>query len=76
MIFHIGDYVEKVRKNYRFSGTIVAEFLNMSTGKMHYVVETDEGVLHISVGKKLKMKDQEALNSSIFESLFMFIFFV
>lgn len=44
--FHVGDPVHKKGGDYYFDGTIVAVFLKLS-GKVRYVAENFDGVLHI-----------------------------
>ena len=43
---NVGDRVMKVRGDYRFDGVVRAGFYKQS-GAVRYVVENDDGVLHI-----------------------------
>ena len=56
MKFHIGDCVKKVGGDYKFSGTVVANFQKLS-GVVRYVVENDDGVLHVYSSKNLKIQE-------------------
>jgi hypothetical protein len=49
--FEIGDIVRKV-KGYRFVGTVVSSFVKRD-GQRRYVVENDDGLLHIFNGSQL-----------------------
>ena len=53
--FQVGDYVTKVVGDYYFQGFVVAAFMKRS-GKLRYVVENDDCILHIFSGKQLELK--------------------
>lgn len=53
--FAVSDRVEKVGGDYLFDGTIVAAFVKIS-GKRRYVVENQQGILHIFSGLQLRKK--------------------
>ena len=46
MKFKLGDAVEKVTGDYRFRGQVRAAFTK-TNGQLRYVVENDDGILHI-----------------------------
>lgn len=48
----VGDRVEKVSGDYEFVGFIVAKF-NKRNGLIRFVVENDQGILHIFSEKNL-----------------------
>ena len=48
----IGDKVKKITGDYKFEGTIVAEFAKID-GKIRYVAENSDGILHIYSAKNL-----------------------
>jgi hypothetical protein len=52
MNLEIGDRVEKIGTFYIFQGIIVSVFNNLS-GEKKFVVEDDQGVLHIYSAKNL-----------------------
>ena len=52
--FH-GQFVRKVGGDYTFTGTVVAKFKKI-LGQVRYVVENDQGILHIFSGKNLALK--------------------
>ena len=49
---HIGDTVEKTTGDYVFKGIIVAKFYKLS-GAERFVVENQDGILHIFSRKNL-----------------------
>jgi len=51
--FNEGDLVVKVKGDYQFRGVVVAAFRKRS-GAPRYVVENDEGILHILNGGQLE----------------------
>lgn len=54
--FAIGDRVEKVTGEYKFPGEVVAVFTKRNRQLIRYVVENDDGILHIfSSGNLLKV---------------------
>ena len=44
--FKVGDRVCKISGDYRFAGVVVAAFHKIS-GRARYVVENDDGLLHV-----------------------------
>jgi hypothetical protein len=52
----IGDKVSKVTGDYNFEGVVVAVFQKLS-GATRYVVENQDGILHIFSEKNLKPMD-------------------
>lgn len=50
----IGDKVTKVTGDYKFQGVIVAKFTKLD-GKVRYVVENVDGILHIFSEKNLAL---------------------
>ena len=55
MKFKVGDKVEKTGGDYYFYGTVMAAFTKES-GAERYVVENDEGILHIFSEKNLEFQ--------------------
>lgn len=53
--FSIGDYVHKTKGDYYFKGVVVAVFEKKS-GRVRYVVENPDGILHIYKGANLEIK--------------------
>ncbi len=53
MPFVVHDHVKKDDGDYTFHGVVVAVFHKLS-GAVRYVVENDDGVLHIFSEKNLK----------------------
>jgi len=53
----IGSRVEKVTGDYRFHGVVVARFQKLD-GKVRFVVENEDGILHIFSEKNLKVRDE------------------
>ncbi len=51
--FPVGSKVEKIGGDYTFTGVVVSRFSKLS-GKIRYVVENQEGILHIYSAKNLK----------------------
>ena len=51
-----GTKVAKVTGDYKFSGTIVAKFAKLD-GKVRYVVENQDGILHIFSENNLREKE-------------------
>lgn len=45
-VFHEGEWVEKISGDYTFTGIVVARFRKRS-GSPRYVVENEDGVIHI-----------------------------
>lgn len=54
--FKIGDFVEKYTGDYQLTGHVVAVFSTRS-GKVRYVVEHFEGLLHIYSAANLRSAD-------------------
>jgi hypothetical protein len=54
-MYKVGDKVKKVTGDYKFEGTVVAAFEKLS-GKPRYVVENEDGILHIFSDKNLKLQ--------------------
>lgn len=52
LLFGSGDEVVKVGGDYTFRGKVVARFFKLS-GKARYVVENQDGILHIFSEKQL-----------------------
>jgi hypothetical protein len=52
-VFRIDDRVVKDGGDYRFEGVVVSTFRKRS-GRKRYVVENDDGILHIFQGSNLK----------------------
>jgi hypothetical protein len=52
----IGDKVEKVTGDYKFKGTVVSKFQKLS-GVVRFVVENEDGILHIFSQTNLKKQD-------------------
>lgn len=52
--FDDGQRVIKEGEDSRFEGIVVASFLKRNGKTVRYVVENDDGVLHIASGKQLK----------------------
>jgi transcription elongation factor len=50
-----GDKVKKVTGDYKFSGTVVSVFQKLS-GQTRYVVENNDGILHIFSAANLRIK--------------------
>lgn len=57
MKFGIGDKVRKVSGDYTFKGVVVAAFQKLS-GSHRFVVENQEGILHIFSDKNLERVDE------------------
>jgi hypothetical protein len=57
--FQLNDRVLKVGEDSTFEGNIVSVFTKRS-GKIRYVVENDDGVLHIASLKQLKFISPQA----------------
>jgi hypothetical protein len=53
-LFAIGQWVVKQGEDSRFEGEIVACFVKRNRKTVRYVVENDEGVLHIASEKQLQ----------------------
>lgn len=53
MMFKVGDLVSKTVGDYRFVGVVVAAFYKRDGKSGRYVVENDDGVLHIFSGAQL-----------------------
>lgn len=51
----VNDYVEKVGGDYTFRGFVVAMFNKRRSGAVRYVVENDDGVLHIFSEAQLRV---------------------
>lgn len=58
---------EKDGGDYIFRGLIVATFRKRS-GQWRYVVENDDGILHIFSGKQLTVTEPETRNDALIES--------
>lgn len=57
-LFEVGDQVEKVVGDYQFRGVGVAAFAKLG-GQVRYVVENQDGILHIFSSKQLSKKGQD-----------------
>lgn len=53
----IGMRVRKVTGDYRFDGVVVAVFHKRNGTDFRYVVENDDGILHIFSRKNLEVAD-------------------
>jgi hypothetical protein len=51
---NVGDRVLKTGEDSTFEGVVVCEFVKRNGKTIRYVVENDDGVLHISSEKHLK----------------------
>ena len=58
-MLRLGDRVTKITGDYRFTGVVVAVFAKLS-GATRYVVENEDGVLHIFSEKNLKLLEAKA----------------
>ena len=56
--FKVGDRVIKRGEDSRFEGEIVCCFVKRNMQTIRYVVEDDNGVLHISSEKMLYLKEK------------------
>jgi hypothetical protein len=56
MKFLVGQRVLKQGEDSRFEGEIVACFVKRNLKTMRYVVENDDGVLHIASERQLTLK--------------------
>jgi hypothetical protein len=54
MTFSVGQKVEKRGEDSHFVGIIVAKFLKRNQKTVRYVVENDDGILHITSERQLK----------------------
>ena len=54
MKFLVGQRVVKQGDDSRFAGEVVAVFLKRDLKTMRYVVESDDGVLHIASERQLR----------------------
>ena len=52
--YKVGDHVLKVGEDSKFEGAVVAVFTKRNGKTVRYVVENDDGVLHIASAKQLK----------------------
>jgi hypothetical protein len=52
--FKLGDHVMKIGEDSRFEGHVVAVFYKCDGKTLRYVVENEDGVLHIANPKQLK----------------------
>jgi hypothetical protein len=59
-LYGLGDEVVKVGGDYAFRGRVVAAFHKLS-GKARYVVENQDGILHIFSEKQLAFAGLEGL---------------
>lgn len=64
-IFEVGTKVSKTSGDYTFHGEVVAAFKKRS-GQIRYVVENEDGILHIFSGKQLTINAQV---KSVFDDL-------
>ena len=53
----VGQRVVKTGEDSRFEGEVVACFLKRNRKTVRYVVENDEGVLHIASERQLALKE-------------------
>jgi putative ribosome biogenesis GTPase RsgA len=52
--YTVGDHVMKTGEDSTFEGYVVSAFLKLNNKTVRYVVENNDGVLHIASGKQLK----------------------
>lgn len=52
--FKINDHVLKIGEDSKFEGYVVASFVKRNGKTVRYVVENEDGVLHIASGKQLR----------------------
>jgi hypothetical protein len=57
IIYEVGTKVAKTGGDYTFHGEVVAVFSKRS-GQVRYVIENDEGILHIFSGKQLSINSK------------------
>lgn len=62
--FNIGDRVYKITGDYSFSGIIISKFRKVS-GKVRYVVENSDGILHIFSASNLLFSSSYYDNSNM-----------
>ncbi len=55
MKFIVGQRVVKEGEDSRFEGTVVAAFVKRNMQTLRYVVENDDGVLHIASERQLRL---------------------
>jgi hypothetical protein len=55
MKFKVRQRVEKIKGDYRFTGMIVARFRKRNREMVRYVVENDDGILHIFSESNLQL---------------------
>jgi hypothetical protein len=55
-MFYIGERVVKLGEDSRFEGVVVSVFMKRNRKTVRYVVENDDGVLHIASEKQLHTK--------------------
>jgi hypothetical protein len=60
--FKMGDHVIKHGEDSIFEGYIVAAFVKLNGKTVRYVVENDDGVLHIASEKQLKFIAEPRIN--------------
>jgi hypothetical protein len=58
--YQMGDHVLKVGEDSTFEGYVVSAFLKRNGHTVRYVVENDDGVLHIASEKQLKFISPQA----------------
>lgn len=58
MTFKVGDEVAKLEGDYTFYGVVVSVFQKRS-GATRYVVENDDGILHIFSDKMLQLEYEQ-----------------
>jgi hypothetical protein len=54
--FPVGTRVVKQGEDSRFEGEVVASFVKLDGKTVRFVIENDDGVLHIASDKQLKVK--------------------
>ena len=59
MTFVVGQRVVKQGEDSRFEGQVVAAFVKRDTKTLRYVVENDDGVLHIASERQLRLATPE-----------------
>ena len=55
MKFIVGQRVVKEGEDSRFEAEVVAAFVKRNLKTLHYVVENDDGVLHIASERQLRL---------------------
>lgn len=57
--FKEGDWVVKLSGDYYFRGEVVAVFQKLNDGPWRYVVQNEDGVLHIFSDKQLTLRSRQ-----------------